>query len=420
MRTAAAWLAATALSGPASAQGLAAAFQYALQHDSRAAAAAEQRDAQIEKIDQGRAGLLPRVSLNAGVNRYSSTFRGFSDASGDAPPVRSTSVAVSMVQPLYNRTAVLARDQGALQAELGEAQWLQARAELGTRLVQAWFDALAAQGQAELAAQQTALMKVRWLELKAGTGAADSEQRDLESRLRRQQVDELAARNQWLARRSALMSMAGALPARLPAPAFPGDAERAAARAWAGQAEERSPSVLLQRVMLGIAENQVAQSRAAHAPVVELTASYSNDRGFQMLPAGNIVGRAVGVQIQLPLFDGFASVSRTREALHLREKARHELDAARVSAAQEAFATGLDLDTAVARWQACADSNPASEAAALDQRLEQLATQRECERALHEAAAALWKLRVQGGAFTERDLRSWEAPAAGVDRSGQR
>lgn len=408
-----------ALSSPVAAQGLAAAFQHALQHDSRLAAAAEQRDALLEKIDQGRAGLLPRVSLNAGVNHYSSTFRGFSDASGDAPPVRSTSVAVSMVQPLYNRTASLARDQGALQAEMGEAQWLQARAEFGTRLVQAWFDALAAQGQAELAAQQTALMKARWLELKSETGAAEAEQRDLESRLRRQQVDGLAARNQWLARRSALTSMAGALPARLPAPVFPGDAERAAARAWAGRAEERSPSVLLQRVMLGIAENQLAQSRAAHAPVVELTASYSNDRGFQMLPAGNIVGRAVGVQVQLPLFDGFASVSRTREALHLRDKARHELDAARVSAAQEAFATGLDLDTAVARWQACADSSPAPAAASLDQRLEQLATQRECERALHEAATALWKLRVQGGAFTERDLHSWEAPAVGVDRSGR-
>lgn len=408
-----------ALAGPVAAQDLSAAFRHALQHDSRLAAAAAQRDAQAEKIVQGRAGLMPRVGLAAGNLRYSSSFRGFSESTQDSPSVRSTNVALSVVQPLYNRAAWAARGQGQLQAELGEAQWVQARAELASRLVLAWFDAVGAQGQADLAREQRTLVQARLAELGRGAlppgpeaEARDAERRDLESRLRRLQAEDIGARNQLLARRWALGAVAGPLPARLPEPtagAVPDSRTLAQLREVAEQAEERSPNTRVQRLQVALADNGVAQSRAAHAPVVELTATYSNDRGFQMLPTGNIVGRSIGVQVQLPLFDGFGTVSRTREAQHLREKSQHELDAARSAAGQEAMAVYLDLESALARADACASPAPPAglPADTLDARLEELASQRECQRARLDVAAAALKLRVAAGTFTEPELDTW-------------
>lgn len=393
----------------AGAVDLAQAWTQALQRDARLAAAAAQRDAQAEKREQGRAGLRPRVQLNAGHLHHSASLRGFGDGSVDGPSVRSTNLAVTVAQPLYNRAARVARDAGALQAELGLAQWQQARGELALRLVQAWFDALQAQQQHELARlllQAAQAHRADAPPLPGGAGADEAahheaERRALDIRLRRLRADEAAARVQAQARRVPLQGLVGPLPDRLPwAPPepMPGAARLQQARAWVDQAAEGGAAVWVQRVQSALADNALQQAHAAHAPVVELTASYTSDRGFQMLPSGSIVGRAAGIQLTVPLFEGGAASSRVREAEHLRAKARHEQLATQATAMQDAQTAWLDLEAALARAEGCG-GNGDEDQATLDGRLEALFNARDCDRNAIDAWAALHRLQALTGRF---------------------
>lgn len=395
----------------AGALDLAQAWQQALQRDTRLAAASAQRDAQFEKVEQGRAGLRPRLQLNAGHLTHSASLRGFGDAALDSPSVRSTNLAVTLSQPLVNRAARVARDAGPLQAELGQAQWQQARTELALRLVQAWFDALQAQQQHELTRLQLQQVQAhRLAEPATGDPAAqapeaaaarEAERRALDIRLRRLRAEEAAARAQAQARRVPLQALVGPLPAVLPwspPEPLPAAARVRHAQGWLDRAADVGASVWVQRVQSALADNAVQQARAAHQPVVELTASYSSDRGFQMLPSGHIVGRAVGIQMTFPLFEGLATSSRVRESERLREKARLEHESARVIALQDAQVAWHELEAALARAEGCGSAGD-DELSTLDGRLEALFNARDCDRSALDAWAALYRLQALIGGF---------------------
>jgi outer membrane protein len=154
-------------------------------------------------------------------------------------------------------------------------------------------------------------------------------------------AQEIAADNDLRVKRLALDTLVGrnnvqpnplATPTTVPAPQ-PADPE-----AWVAQAETTSPSILLAKSAVEVAELETEKAKAGHKPTVDLTASYGVNRTPNGSATSGVASRAnsgnLGVAFNLPLFAGFATQNRIRETLSLEDKARADLEATRRTVSQ--------------------------------------------------------------------------------------
>ena len=87
-------------------------------------------------------------------------------------------------------------------------------------------------------------------------------------------------------------------------------------------AEQNNLALKVQQAVYEIAKQDVERAKAGHYPTVDLVAIYSDQKGV----GGTITGRPIdltskeiGVQVSFPIFQGFATQSRVREALQPRK-----------------------------------------------------------------------------------------------------
>src|SRR5574340_882547 len=117
------------------------------------AAARASRDAGQEKLTQGRALMLPNVSLNA-----NTTWNDITVNSGSTVNVNkqynSHGYGATLVQPLFREQNWALYTESELQVALSEAQFKVAEQDLVLRVAQAYFDVLIAQDSVQLAAAQ--------------------------------------------------------------------------------------------------------------------------------------------------------------------------------------------------------------------------------------------------------------------------
>jgi outer membrane protein len=122
------------------------------------------------------------------------------------------------------------------------------------------------------------------------------------------------------------------VPTRVPEP------QPADPQAWVQQAEEASPQVLQARVNVEIAELEVDKARAGHKPTLDLVASGNNTRNTGGTTSTALSSRttvtSVGLNLNLPLFAGFATQNRIRETLALQDRAQADLEATRRNVGQ--------------------------------------------------------------------------------------
>ncbi len=338
---AAAWaMAATlsVLSGGAHAQSLVDLFESARGFDATFQAAKASNDAAQAKAEQARAGLLPTVGLSSSVSRANVD---------NAAPVAdrsfgSQSVAVAASQPLYRPANRLVFEQGQKSLQVAQAQLLAAEQDLIVRTTQAYFDVLAAQdtltfvnAQKAAVAEQLAAAKRNF---EVGTSTV-TDSREAQARFDLVLAQEIAAENDLRVKKLALDTLVGksgtsplplALPVDLPV-ATPDDVTH-----WVKLAETGHPSVQQASTALEIAQMETRKAEAGHGPTVDLTAQYQMARAPSSTTG--ITGRSntasVGVQLNLPLFAGYAIQNRVKETLALEDKARADLDAARRAVAQ--------------------------------------------------------------------------------------
>jgi outer membrane protein len=112
-----------------------------------------------------------------------------------------------------------------------------------------------------------------------------------------------------------------------------------------------------------IAEKEVARNRGGHYPTVDLVANYSqnNANGSSFGVGSDSTNKSIGVQLNMPLFQGGAVNSKWREAEANREHARQELENARRNVAQQARQAYLGVVSGVAQVQALQQALTSSE-----------------------------------------------------------
>ncbi|WP_131110232.1 TolC family outer membrane protein [Sulfuricystis thermophila] len=329
--------------------------------DAQYAAARAARDAGLEKLPQGRAGLLPSIGLSANTtwNESDTTLR----ATGTTVSrnYNSNGWNVSLSQPLFRWQNWVGYKQAELAAALAEVQFVQASQDLIVRVAQAYFDVLLAQETLATAQAQKAAIAEQLEAAKKSfeVGSATiTDTHEAQARYDLAMAAEIAAENDLAVKRQALRTLTGKEPETLkglrsgvqidpPQPADPAQ--------WVSQAETGNLAVQLAQSNFEITSREIEKQRAGHYPTLDLVATYGKSgSGFSSSAGGgvDVKSSTIGLQLALPIYAGGAVSSREREAAALSEKARAELDNARRQAALAARQAYLGVSSGLAQVKA--------------------------------------------------------------------
>lgn len=315
-------------------------YHEAQAQDAVFASARATRQAGQEKLTQGRSLLLPSVNFNANTtfNDVNTQYTGAAAAqfpfpSGDQR-FNSHGYGVGMVQPLFREQNWAAYSESELQVVQTEAQYKLAEQSLMLRVAQTYFDVLIAQDSVQLAAAQKIAISEQLEQAKrnfeVGT-ATITDTHEAQARYDLIVAQEIAAQSNLEVKRRTLQQLINAVPAELNplGKAFQLDPPQPASQdKWVEDALQHNYQIAIAQAAAEIAEKEVDRNRGGHLPTVDLVANYSKSsaNGGTFGIGNDTRATSVGVQLNVPLFQGGAIQSKWREAEANRERARQELE----------------------------------------------------------------------------------------------
>ena len=414
-------------------------YRDAIEYDAQYASARAARDAGQEKLPQGRAGLLPVISASANTTWNEVDFQRRTPGAPSVDAQYNTNgYQLTLTQPIFRWQNFVQYDQSKLQVTLTEAQFVQARQDLILRVAQAYFDVLLAQDSLNLAqAQKKAIgeqLEAAKRNFEVGTSTI-VDTHEAQARFDLISAQEIAAQNDLEIKRQALNQVIGKAPERLNAlrPQVqlqrpqPDDIAK-----WAESAETGSPLVAVQQAAFEIAEKEIGRQRAGHYPTLDLVAT----RGRSSATGGIAVGAAlpgsdthsstIGLQLTVPLFAGGAVMSKEREAVALREKARADLDNTRRSAVLGARQAYLGVTSGMAQVRAFEQALVSNQSAldsnklgyevgvrinidVLNAQQQLFSTRRDLAKARYDTLIAQLRLKAAAGSLGEEDVQAINA-----------
>lgn len=337
-------------------------YRSALSLNSDYQAALEDFRAAAESEPQALARLLPELEASGSYNRVRQTIDG--DFFG-FPDVDETDVfdrwayGATLRQPLFRFGALLGLDRAELEVGRARLQLTGARHDLMLSTAEAYFSLLSAQDERRLVRAERAAIQRQSGQAQGSFDAGllpESDLKSVQAQLDRVRAQEIAAENRIEIARSRLESLIGTRAgplARFPkAPRMPAmEHERLAP--WLEKAEQHNIDLLSETVALRLARLDTRIARSAHYPTLDLVGSHAffdADGGFE--GAREDRDSRIGVVLSVPLFEGGATVSRTRQARAQARSQAHTADSARARARLETREAFLNAQAARARAEA--------------------------------------------------------------------
>jgi len=329
------------LSSPLFAADLLQVYREAQSNDPTYSAARSILDAGQEKMPQGRAGLLPSLTLSGNTvwnQNEISTHNGDTFAK---PKFNSNGYQLTLTQPLFRWQNWVNYDQSKLQVAQAEANFLLASQDLILRVSQAYFDTLyARENLSAVVANKAAIgqqLESAKKNFEVGT-ATITDTHEAQARYDLAQAQEIAAESDYEIKQRTLQSIIGREPgalARLRKDAEFSQPQPADMKQWVAAAEKDSITVQIQQAAADIAAREIDKQRAGHYPTLDLVANQGYGKSFASTAFGvlDTDSRNVGVQLNIPLFLGGQVLSREREAAANSSAARSNLETARRGAA---------------------------------------------------------------------------------------
>jgi outer membrane protein len=124
---------------------------------------------------------------------------------------------------------------------------------------------------------------------------------------------------------------------------------------WVEAARSDSYLVQAQQAAYEAADKEVERLRAGHYPTLDLVGNYGRSRAYAGISATNLLQSEIGnigVQVNIPIFQGGYVNSKTREALAARAASGAALEAARRGAEQDARQSFLGVVNGLAQVRA--------------------------------------------------------------------
>ena len=289
-----------------------------------------------ENRPQAVAALLPQVALSAhGEVTHQEIKSGLnfgSSRSGQEQDYNGYGYSLSLRQPIYRHELYLRVRRAGY--TLGEAEKMleDAGQKLIVRVAERYFNILAAEDDLSFARKehQALLRQLEQAEQRFKLGlSAITDVRETRAAQDRALAAELQARNQLDRAREALREITGALVSQIGGliqelplePPQPADIEY-----WAALSRQRSPLLLALRQAVEVAQVDADIARAGHLPSLDLLSRRS------LTSSGGLFGTTrnkevlLGVEFNLPLFQGGGVVSAVRQARQNHRIAMEELN----------------------------------------------------------------------------------------------
>ncbi len=318
-----------ATSLPAAAENLLDIYRLAQQNDPVFRAAEQEFFATREALNQSRALFLPVLNLSGKYERINQDYSTIGKQS-----YNSKGYTLSLQQAIFHNDYFAQYRQADLQVAQASARFNSAAQDLIVRVADAYFQVLAAldnlrfvQAEKKAIAEQLNQTKQRF---KVGLTAI-TDVHEAQSRYDQSVAQEIQAKNLVATSRENLRELIGDYPRSLAAlavevplqPPEPNNVEE-----WVKTAEQRSLALIVAEKAREIARAEIDRRKSGHYPTLDLTASAgssSTDGGAFVSFTGRTVDDArIGLQLNLPLYQGGTVVSRTRQAEYQFAQAKEE------------------------------------------------------------------------------------------------
>ncbi len=332
-------------------------YQEALERDAQYKSARAEYLAAQEKLPQGRAGLLPNIALSGTrqIQKIDTTL-------GPEVRIDNRGVVITATQPLIRVENIVIYAQSKTEVARADSQFVIAAQDLILRVAQAYFDVLSAQVDVEVAeAQKKAIIQQleqakRNFEVGVSTIVDTNE---AQARFDLTVAQEIAARNALEISKRSLQGIIDRFPEHLVgAKKIATDLSNLqylTMENWVEVAEEKNFFLKIQQATYNLAEQEVKKAWARHYPTLDLVAQYSDQTGVGGAITGrgiDLTSKSIGIQLNVPLFEGFGVQSRVREALANRDKALHDLEDARRNNALQVRQQYLNVTNGISQVKA--------------------------------------------------------------------
>ncbi|MCL6261789.1 TolC family outer membrane protein [Craterilacuibacter sp. RT1T] len=353
MNTSAPKLATLLLAGtlamPAQAFDLLEAWYAARQYDSGFAAQKAERNAGLEKRDQGRALLLPQLGLSSSVSRSNDIEPGVSGS------YSSHGWGAELKQPLFDVGAWTGYQKGKISSALADTRFSAAEQALILAVSRAYFDVLLAQDtlSSTQAAKKSFEKQLAQAKKAFEVGTATIlDSYEAQASYNAASAREISAINQLEVKRNALGTLTGLVnegisPLKgkiaLLAPE-PGSAD-----AWIARALNNNPAIAISEQQTQLARQNVTAARGNHLPRLALTAAYQDQSTNN--PRTSFTdnrGSNIGLNLTIPLYAGGGINSQVREAVALQEQAGEQLESSKRKVREDVRAAFLGVSNGAA------------------------------------------------------------------------
>lgn len=337
-------------------------YRQALAHDPTLASALSANQAAQEIIEQGKALYRPTVNFNAEANAISSDIRYLNST---LPSGRSNfetyKVGVDARQPIYRKQNLVQIEQTKTQVSQADKQLHLSQQALILRTTQTYFEVLIAQDKIDLIIAQKAAILSQLDQAKATfeVGSATiTDVNEAQARFDLIVAQEIGAVNEYEVAKRAVQAITGEIPQKLAtvkADIKPNALEQGLDK-WLEVAAQNNLSIQIQQEVVKFSEQDIERANAGHLPTLDAVASYTDNYAngsVSVFGTGNeLKTGTIGLQLQIPLYQGGATSSRVRQAVLNKQKAQDDVEIARRNTELETQRDYLNLNTTIAQVRA--------------------------------------------------------------------
>lgn len=348
-------------------------FELAQRNDARFRADQAIHQAQQQTPITARSQLLPALSIDAATGRKRDAFTGGGgfNPEGDAT-FGSDEYGLSLSQTIYDRRKYLGYQQSKVRALQSDLEFAIAQQDLIIRVVIEYFGVLAAQDNLDLTTANRKTLR-RQLELaeerlEVGLGTT-TDLFDAQARFSIAEAEEIDAHTILENANQALAELIGHVPTtalerlKPDTPLLypePNDID-----AWVKRALENNLQLAVRKQEEEFSLQEIKRQRAGHLPTLDFIVGHGVVDNDGSISGPRIKREATDalVQLSLPILEGGAVVSRTKEAGFRYIAAQERVESARRSAERVARASFLNTTTRIRQVEAFGHAVTASERA---------------------------------------------------------
>ncbi len=412
---------------PAQAENLVEVYKTAVENDPTYLAAYADYQAVLESKKQSVAPLLPNLNLDADYQDISQEYTTSSTTSLDYTELN---YSLNLSQAIFRYNFWVQLRQANIQVAQAEANFSNARQALILRVAERYFEVLAAgdnltfaKAEKEAIGEQLNQTKQRF---EVGLSAI-TDVHEAQARYDTAVAQNIEAENLLANTKENLREVTGQYYENLAilveeSPLVAPKPENI--EAWLDIAKERSLSLIAAEKEMQIAREDVSRNRAGHYPTLDLVASHSysdSDGGLVFQSGREVDDTRIGLQFNLPIYEGGLISSQTREAAHRYQQSKDLYEQQRRATERETRSSYLNvvanISTVRAFRQALTSNKTALEATEAGYEVgtrtavDVLNSRRELFRAVRDYARSRYtyiletlRLKAAVGTLTEQDV----------------